>query len=1626
VAAYRRLAITLLLVIGALLVLAAASSWIIVRVWGPTLTASRIASAITGATGRAAHVDRVDLEPLRGRVAILGLTVSGEREPMLEVARIDVGIRIESLWHLELVVGIRVRGATVRLEPDPTAPPLPPFEMPERFEIGPITARLAGIRVEESRLRFDDRAHQVALDAGGLAAEGRPERGGLELTARADTFQLQIANFSERLEHLHAEGRIDAARILVRRFAVDDPRHEIKATGAIESPWTPSPTLAGEAQARLGIGALAQSLGATVPVDGTASIDLTLGGPLAAPLIAGRVSAERLGVAGIEARDLSASLHLDDQALTVGDVTGRLLGGRLQGSLTLPTDRPGDTLVRFRLDGAEAAAVAGLGGRAVDVRGRLTADGEVRGDLGRPRELAGQLRLDGSELSLPGALARLGVGRLSASARMASGQITSDAQGHWPSASLTARAQVEPDQRVRVDARATADLAALPGWGPGDSIDVTARGEGRWPQATLTAAADLTRAARVTSGPGSSAGRVELRLDPVAGPAPRWTGAIRSRRLALPWVEIADLQSALALSTDTLEITRLAARVAGMPVEGSGRWAWRGTGDARLVAGPVALARLPGVPPDLALDGSARAQIEVSASAAGATGTARVEGERVSVAKIALGRATGEASLRGRRLDASLKFPERQLELSARGDLAPGQVLSARAELRSFDLALLTPAPGPGATPSSRGAAPPRVREAPAPRPGEPPASPGAAPPRPRDALARDRPAPPAAGDAPILRGVISASADLAIPLDAPGKLSGTMGLQPMTIAVAGTPWSSTDPIAVRVDGSRATLAPARLAGPGGTLTASGVLWDSAAPPLVSVKLDGRLAALVPAAGLDGRVRADAELSGDAGTVAGTRARARIDADNLAAPGALAALGKGTSHVDLEFAEGVVNITRGDVAFPGLIGGATGRVNLDGRVALDAKATARAAEIGQALGWSHSSGTATATATLRGTLSQPDLQARLAADRIALAGVDVERLDAAARLQGETLRVERLTARVLGAPLRAHGEWTMSGSGRAELEAGPLALTRIAGLPERLALGGTLSVRAEATAERGALKALASAEVKDTRVAGLALGAGRLTARVDGRRLQANLDLAERRITGSANGALEPGGAIDAALDMATLDLTPILRHFAAKPDADLEVSAAGKVTARVPWDRPAALIARARFEPVALRSRGAGVEAKGHIAASYENATLRLEQAELGGGTGTARASGTLDASGRLDARLDAKMPLAALLAPVTDVSGAEGTVTVQAQVTGTLAEPIVHGEGSLAGGRLALRALPTPLRDITARAVATAGSIRLLDATAALGSGTIKAVGEASLSGRRLGAYRVRLTGRDIPLRPLEGLDTHWNADLELGGAVGRSLLSGEARLTRGTYTRDLVTLSALTTPERAAAAQDGAGIPLHIRVSLDDNLQVRTTMARMRVGGTLNVRGTTAAPIVLGTIEARDGTLILRGQRYQLERAVVRFTDPRRIDPVLDVTATTRIRDYDVTMRVTGRIRDLDMRLTSSPSLPHDQLLSLVAFGTVSGETGQGAGGALAGEAAGLVIRELLDLSGGENPLPGPLRAIMERTRVSYTHNADDIGRFGLRLEYEVAGPFLLVGERTGQGYYIIDGVVRLRFR
>ena len=72
--------------------------------------------------------------------------------------------------------------------------------------------------------------------------------------------------------------------------------------------------------------------------------------------------------------------------------------------------------------------------------------------------------------------------------------------------------------------------------------------------------------------------------------------------------------------------------------------------------------------------------------------------------------------------------------------------------------------------------------------------------------------------------------------------------------------------------------------------------------------------------------------------------------------------------------------------------------------------------------------------------------------------------------------------------------------------------------------------------------------------------------------------------------------------------------------------------------------------------------------------------------------------------------------------------------------------------------------------------------------------------------------------------------------------------------------------------------------------------------------------------------------------------------RVDPILDVEATTRVRDYDITIGLHGTMERLLTTYRSDPPLSSEDIVSLLAFGRTQSETalGSAASGGGFGEA------------------------------------------------------------------------------
>jgi translocation and assembly module TamB len=156
---------------------------------------------------------------------------------------------------------------------------------------------------------------------------------------------------------------------------------------------------------------------------------------------------------------------------------------------------------------------------------------------------------------------------------------------------------------------------------------------------------------------------------------------------------------------------------------------------------------------------------------------------------------------------------------------------------------------------------------------------------------------------------------------------------------------------------------------------------------------------------------------------------------------------------------------------------------------------------------------------------------------------------------------------------------------------------------------------------------------------------------------------------------------------------------------------------------------------------------------------------------------------------------------------------------------------------------------------------------------------------------------------------------------------------------------------------------------------------------------------------------------------------------VDPFLDAVATARIRQYDVTARVSGRTDQLDVRLSSTPPLSQEDLLALVAFGVTRAELERSPTGVLAEEAARTIVRDVLGLeglpglgsgAGGEQRLQLGTRAAPEQAAPFSAPGTESGGQQRVRVEYELLGPLSLVGERGMSGGYAAGVVLRLRFR
>jgi translocation and assembly module TamB len=427
-----------------------------------------------------------------------------------------------------------------------------------------------------------------------------------------------------------------------------------------------------------------------------------------------------------------------------------------------------------------------------------------------------------------------------------------------------------------------------------------------------------------------------------------------------------------------------------------------------------------------------------------------------------------------------------------------------------------------------------------------------------------------------------------------------------------------------------------------------------------------------------------------------------------------------------------------------------------------------------------------------------------------------------------------------------------------------------------------------------------------------------------------------------ATGQIKLTGDYDtqAKLTMTGLDIGRPLALFGA---GTLKAQSAinGTITVNGPLRTPKLINGAAELNPVDVKLQGFELKAAEPLRASLRNGTATLEEVHITGQdtdmrlSGNAQLFGSTDPKGgKLNVKGSGAVSMTLLHNFHPDIL-ASGKVDFTVVAGGQVKSPALTGKVQFDKVNVAMDGIPNGLNDMNGTLVFNEDRLQVQSLTATTGGGQLKIGGYIRY---RNGLFADLTATGDVVRVRLYGLSATATTKLRLQGSSNSALLSGTVLLTRFGIGPD-VDLAAFSSAGGVSAPPDPNAlsnkIRLEVRVTSSPQLDFQNSYAKLAGTVDLTVRGTVATPSILGRIQITDGSATFAGTKYQLQRGDIYFTNPVRIDPIIDLDATAQVENYDITIGLHGTMTSLKPTYRSEPPLSEADVFALLALGRTQEE-------------------------------------------------------------------------------------------
>jgi hypothetical protein len=213
--------------------------------------------------------------------------------------------------------------------------------------------------------------------------------------------------------------------------------------------------------------------------------------------------------------------------------------------------------------------------------------------------------------------------------------------------------------------------------------------------------------------------------------------------------------------------------------------------------------------------------------------------------------------------------------------------------------------------------------------------------------------------------------------------------------------------------------------------------------------------------------------------------------------------------------------------------------------------------------------------------------------------------------------------------------------------------------------------------------------------------------------------------------------------------------------------------------------------------------------------------------------------------------------------------------------------------------------------------------------GQGNITASGQVEWgqksSGRTNLVIDLNNTNFITPVPLVKSLDSNLTGTINVSGASFPYLISGDVAIVKSRSTRDFdLTAELMKELRKTSFHLDSADrkqyFNFNLNVKADESVIIRNRNINIVLSSDLVIKGSENKPEILGQVEVNRGKFVYK-RDFEIQRGLITFDDPIKLDPAIDIIASADVSPYRVTIIASGRASKPVVDMTVDPPTKED---------------------------------------------------------------------------------------------------------